>query len=87
MKLSTQYLLALMVAVAVVTSATMSSCTATPWRDLFQVTLEGRSDVESTAGSSGVENHHNIPRQYYDDWGTGSPPSAGSGGGGDDGTG
>ena len=76
-----------------------SSCIAGPWRAMIGgiygqeqrhhvgkgKAIEGRRNrsVEDSSAKN-IDNHHNIPRQEYDDWGNNSPDN---GDNGDDGNG
>ncbi|KAL7136666.1 hypothetical protein ABFS83_10G045200 [Erythranthe nasuta] len=75
------------VAVFVLIALTASVCLASPRRALVGVVADvinsNKDKISGTGGGSGgsghldgtTENHHNIPRQYYNQWGT--TPSGG----------
>lgn len=59
--------------VAFVLIALMASlCLAAPRRALVSSGRNDIAEVEATAEKVVDENHHNIPRQYYGQWGSGS---------------
>ncbi|XWS66868.1 hypothetical protein CRYUN_Cryun05aG0237900 [Craigia yunnanensis] len=75
-----------------------SSCTAGPRRVMIGgiygqeqrhhvekgKTVEGKRNTVEGSSEKNIDNHHNIPRQKYGDWGSDSPDN---GDNGDDGSG
>ncbi|KAL8526075.1 hypothetical protein ACS0TY_015330 [Phlomoides rotata] len=76
------------VALVLIALMTSSLCLAAPGRALRITTLtnDGVPDEPTTAHDPLTtghpdENHHNIPREHYNQWGSSTP--SGGGGGGD----